>query len=153
MAYRSLKEKAHWFLVPNEKSIPRLHLIGTLSIVLALTVALGGFFSWQSLKSQRDIANKISEVATRQVQWRLIAEVQSAEDFIAFNQVRAEEVLKKDLASKVDMAYQIAETIYKRESKRRPPEEIQALIVEALRPIRFYEGRGYFFIDIHRDRQ
>ena len=34
-----------------------------------------------------------------------------------------------------------------RESKKRPAAEVKKMIIEALRPVRFYEGRGYYFID------
>ncbi|MBK7416297.1 MAG: cache domain-containing protein [Dechloromonas sp.] len=48
---------------------------------------------------------------------------------------------------KVDTAYQVARAIYDKESPRRPEAEVKRLIIEALRPVRFYEGRGYYFID------
>ena len=35
-------------LVANQKTIPRIHLVGTLLIVLVLTFALAGFYSWQN---------------------------------------------------------------------------------------------------------
>ena len=41
----------------------------------------------------------------------------------------------------------MAEGIWQREHQRLPEARVKGLIVEALRPLRFFEGRGYFFID------
>ncbi|MBK7416500.1 MAG: cache domain-containing protein [Dechloromonas sp.] len=35
----------------------------------------------------------------------------------------------------------------RKEIPKRPVAEVKRLIIEALRPVRFYEGRGYYFID------
>ena len=47
----------------------------------------------------------------------------------------------------VDAAFGVAEGIHARESGRRPESEVRRLILEALRPARFFEGRGYYFIN------
>jgi signal transduction histidine kinase len=51
------------------------------------------------------------------------------------------------MVDQVDSAMQMVEAVYARESGKRPPAEVQKLIIEALRPMRFYNGRGYYFID------
>jgi PAS domain S-box-containing protein len=133
--------------VADEKSVPRIHLIGTLIIVLLLTIGLGGFFSWQHLVDRQQSLARIEKAANEQLRQRLEAEMRSAVDFIDFTRSRTEEVLRRSLAEQVDSALQIVEAIYQRESARHPPAEVKRLIVEALRPVRFYEGRGYYFID------
>ena len=134
-------------LPANEKTIPRIHLVGTLIIVLTLTLALGGLFSWQVLSKQRSSFASIEQAAVKQIQDRISAEIASAIDFIEFTRSRSESVLRKELSDKVNMAMQIAESIHAHESKRQSASEVQKMIVEALRPIRFFDGRGYFFID------
>ena len=131
----------------DEKSVPRIHLIGTLIIVLLLTIGLGGFFSWQQLVDRQQSLARIEKAANEQLRQRLEAEMRSAVDFIDFTRSRTEEVLRRSLAEQVDSALQIVEAIYQRESQRQPPAVVKRLIVEALRPVRFYEGRGYYFID------
>ncbi|PKO33995.1 MAG: hypothetical protein CVU34_10165 [Betaproteobacteria bacterium HGW-Betaproteobacteria-7] len=133
--------------VADEKSVPRIHLIGTLIIVLLLTIGLGGFFSWQHLVDRQQSLARIEKAANEQLRQRLEAEMRSAVDFIDFTRSRTEEVLRRSLAEQVDSALQIVEAIYQRESVRHPPAYVKLLIVEALRPVRFYEGRGYYFID------
>ena len=134
-------------LIADEKTIPRIHLLGTLAIVLILTLGLGAFFSWQHLKERQASFGRIEQIARDQVQARLNAEMANALSFIEFTRSRTEDVLRKSITEQVDTAMQIVEAIYARESKLHPPAEVKRLIVEALRPVRFYNGRGYYFID------
>ncbi|QRM18519.1 PAS domain S-box protein [Dechloromonas sp. TW-R-39-2] len=134
-------------LTADEKTVPRIHLLGTLLVVLVLTLGLGAFFSWQHLAEQRASFARIEQVAREQMAARLNAEMASAASFIDFTRSRTEDVLRKSLVEQVDTAMQIVEAIHAKESKRLPAAEVKRLIVEALRPVRFYDGRGYYFID------
>ncbi len=133
--------------VANEKTIPRVHLIGTLLIVIVLTLGLGGFFSWKQITEGQAASARIEQLANQQIYARLQAEMDSAVSFIEFTRKRTESVLQQSLMAQVDGAYQIVEALYARESARRSPGEVKQLITEALRPARFYDGRGYYFID------
>jgi len=131
----------------NEKTLPRLHLIGTLGIVLLLTLALGGYFSWRSAAEHRESLQRVTQAVQTQQQERLTAELESTLNFLEFTRSRTEEVLRKSLREQVDTAMQMAQAIYAQESAHRSVAEVKRLIIEALRPIRFYDGRGYYFID------
>ena len=134
-------------LSANEKTMPRLHLIGTLVLVLVVTLAMGGFFSWRNVQEQSAELGRIQQVLTQQQQERLTAEMQSAEAYLDFVRLRTEDVLRASAAEQVDAAMQVAQALYARESGRRPAPEVQQLIIEALRPVRFFNDRGYLFID------
>jgi PAS domain S-box-containing protein len=134
-------------LPANEKTLPRIHLIGTLIIVILLTLGLGAWLSWQQLGKERANLQRIEALLTEQIQARLQVEMDSAASFVEFTRQRTAEVLRRSLVAQVDAAYQIVEAIHAREAARRPAAEVRQLIVEALRPVRFYDGRGYYFID------
>ena len=55
--------------------------------------------------------------------------------------------LKENLKKRVDEAYVIAKNIYYENHKVKSDIEIQKMIIDALSKIRFFEGRGYFFIN------
>lgn len=59
------------------------------------------------------------------------------------NSTRA--LLKKDIKSRVYQAHRIAMTIYEA-NKHKPEVQVTKLITDALRSIRFNQGRGYYFI-------
>lgn len=58
---------------------------------------------------------------------------------------RTVEVLKQNAKQRVEEAHAIALNIYN-SNQDKSKQEITRMIADALRPIRFYEGRGYFFI-------
>ena len=131
----------------KEKNVPRLYLIGTLVIVFSLTFALGAFFSWQQLAEHRASISRLEAAVTRQLEARLDAEMDSALGYLEFLRSRTEETLRRTVVENVDAGFDMAQAIHARESPHRTEAEVKALIVEALRPIRFYGGRGYYFID------
>ena len=134
-------------IVPDEKTIPRAHLIGTLVIVLLITCVLGGLFAWLRVSERNAALDRLQGEASALLRSRLQGEMDSAIDFLEYTRLRNEEVLRRRLVEQVDFALQLAEGIYAREAKRQPAAEVRRLIIEALRPIRFFEGRGYYFID------
>jgi len=133
--------------IADEKSVPRIHLIGSIAMVLLLTVALAAFFTWQNLGDRRDSFARIEQGVRAQLTARVTTEMERSLEYIEFARARSETVLRQSLVLQVDTAFQIAQAIYDRESPRRPAAEVKRLIIEALRPVRFYEGRGYYFID------
>ena len=134
-------------LAADEKTVPRIHLIGTLAMVLLITLGLSAFFSWQHVNEQRAAFARIEQAGQEQIEARLAAELNSVISYIDFTRSRTESVLKASLVDQVDTAMQIVQSLYDRESKKRPAAEVKKMIIEALRPVRFYEGRGYYFID------
>ena len=128
-------------------SVPRMHLFGTLFVVVATTLALGSLFSWQQVSDHRTSLSRLEAVLNANVEERLRAEMQSATNALEFSRSRTDAVLRQQLVEKVDLALQLAESIHARESARLPAAEVKRQIVEALRPLRFFDGRGYYFVD------
>ncbi len=134
-------------LIPNEKTLPRLHLMGTVMVVLVVTLSLAGFFSWQGQREQTAAFERIEQAINTQQQTRLSAEMNSAIGYLEFTRSRTETLLRQSMVEQVDGAMQMVEALYAHETGKRPPAEVQKLIIEALRPMRFYSGRGYYFVD------
>jgi two-component system NtrC family sensor kinase len=65
---------------------------------------------------------------------------------IKYQKNTAETHLKKDIKTRVMTVYKIIENIYK-ENKHKTEKEIRKIVQDAIRTIRFNEGRGYFFIN------
>ena len=133
--------------VADERSITRIHLAATLLLVLLLTLALSGFFSWQHVTESRASLARVEAAARAQLQARLQLEIEGAVNYIEYTRSRTEAVLSANLVEQVDLAMSVAETIHARESKRHPAEEVKRQIIETLRPMRFFDGGGYYFID------
>jgi PAS domain S-box-containing protein len=75
----------------------------------------------------------------------LKSEVAGVVQYVKFMRGQAEQKLKLTLKKRVYEAHQIASNIYQVNKGSKPPVEIAKMIRDALRPIRFNEGRGYIF--------
>ncbi len=134
-------------LVPDERNLPRIHLVGTLAMVLLLILLLASLFAWQGWRAQGGALRNIEAAAQQQIQARLQSEMDSMLAVIDFTRNRTELTLRRSLVAQVDAAYGVAQGIHERESPRRSQAEVQQLILEALRPARFFDGRGYVFVN------
>ena len=134
-------------LSANETTLPRLHLIGTLVLVLFVTLTLAAYFSWQNVAEQRASLQRIEQVIVTQQHNRLKGEMLSTLDYLDFLRSQADQTLRQSAVRQVDAALTIAKTIYDRESEKHPPDEVKRLILDVLRPMRFFDGRGYYFVD------
>lgn len=131
----------------TDRSLPSYHLIGTLVVVVTLALALGGSFLWVGVSEYRQIINRLDKSFQVKKQERLRSEMAAAIGYLDFVHSRTESALRDALQDRVAMAMQTAQAIYDREHTHRPEAEVKRLIIAALRPHRFFEGRGYFFID------
>lgn len=64
---------------------------------------------------------------------------------INYEKNNTETILKRDIKERIHQAHSIATTIYQ-QNKDLPEREVTKLITDALRSIRFNQGRGYYFI-------
>ena len=73
-------------------------------------------------------------------------EVDRVVEYIEYQRSTTEKALKDQIKDQVYQAYAVVENIYNQYQGSRSKEDIKGMIREALRPVRFYGGRGYFFI-------
>jgi len=73
-------------------------------------------------------------------------ETERAVNFINYKIHQTDLDIRQKLKKRVEMAYNIAQNIYDKNKDDLTLNEIKSLITEALRPIRYDGGRGYFFI-------
>ena len=72
-------------------------------------------------------------------------EVNRVVDMIRYEKAQSEIVIKEKIKSRVYEAYSIAKNIEQQNKISRDKSEIQQMILDALTPIRFENGRGSFF--------
>lgn len=73
-------------------------------------------------------------------------ETERAVNYINYQINQTDTAIRLKLKKRVEMAHNIASSIYSKNIKSSSVESIKSQIKEALRPIRFDNGRGYFFI-------
>lgn len=128
-------------------SIINVLFFSILGLLLLTSLVLG--FMWtrdEYGQFQRTSEEYLREyLATRQSLLR--KEVGRTMGYIRFMTTRTEETLKENIRERTNEALSIAWNIYDKYNGIRPEDEIKQIIREALRPIRYSNGRGYFFID------
>ncbi len=75
----------------------------------------------------------------------LKSEVNNVVEYINYMKSQIEINLKSELRGRVYEAVAIAENIYRENVGAKPIDDIKKMIKDALRPIRFLNGRGYYF--------
>jgi PAS domain S-box-containing protein len=73
-------------------------------------------------------------------------EVEKVADYIQYQKEQVPKRLEHSIKDRVYEANAIAKNIYDQNVEGKAPADIQKMIKDALRPIRFNEGRGYYFI-------
>lgn len=122
-----------------------MNFFSTLIIIFLLTLSL----TYYLLKSKYDdfiAQSKMQELQSIEYQKQLLqSEVERSISYINYKKMLVQKRLGGDLKEKVDEVVSLAGTIYKKNIKSKNLNEIKNLVKEAIRPMRFNKGEGYFF--------
>ena len=129
----------------NEKQIiniikfsPPIFIVSIMILILSiLFIENNRTFNAEKRKIEIDYESKNKELIKERVR--------NTYDFILREQKTTERELKKTLDEALHNAHSIMQNIYKN-NQDKTDKEIKKLILDALRDIRFNDGRGYFFI-------
>ncbi|GGY15814.1 EAL domain-containing protein [Paludibacterium paludis] len=131
----------------TQSRLSRLQLFGTLAIVFALAITMAGYFltlHWRDFVARQ--ASIESDTGKRAREYLQAYGDHTALTLQAFRDRTAAQ-LHNQIREQVDQTYTVVDTIWKREHGRVSDARLRRMIVETLRPLRYFDGRGYFFID------
>ncbi len=130
----------------RSKSLVRLITTGVLSIVVFTVLLIISYSVISAYRQYKSDAEKLRNELTGKYKILVKEQVQNAIDYIDYNRSLSQERVKLDLKQRVDEAWEIAGNIYNENRSSRSVAEIQKMIKDALRPVRFNNGRGEIFI-------
>lgn len=117
-----------------------IFLIALASIIIAIDiVASYRNFNYRVDKIRTDYLEQQKQIIKR--------EVERVVDMINYEKAQSKALAKTEIKSRIYEAHSIVQNIYKQNKELKSDDEIQRMIVAALRPIRFNDGTGYYFID------
>lgn len=128
----------------KENLIKRTQSLGILLIV-GITFSITAV---DILGSYRDFNSRSEQIRAEYIekQKQLIQrEVQRVVEMVSYEKSQREVLTRKTIRSRVNEAFALALNIYRENEKTKSENEIQKMIIDALRPIRFAEGKGYYF--------
>jgi two-component system cell cycle sensor histidine kinase/response regulator CckA len=73
--------------------------------------------------------------------------VENAINYINYKKALTEKRLREQIKERVYEAHDIAENIHQNNHKKLSSDQVKLLIKQALRPVRFFDNRNYYFID------
>jgi two-component system cell cycle sensor histidine kinase/response regulator CckA len=123
------------------RSVLLYMIAGTVLVVLASGYTL---ISWE-LDHFEKVSQTLGEELLALQKARLKDAVDQAVDFIAHEQSKTEVRLKRRIKERTIEALQVADNIYRVNRPAKSKAEVNGMIKDALRPIRFSQGRGYYF--------
>lgn len=131
----------------TQERLAHLQLAGTLLIIFLLAGSLTGYFLYSQEQDFARAQQQQEQEVLKDVEADLRAHGEQAAALLESLRHQTESTLERRLRHQVDQAYTLAEGLWQQQHDRLPPDQLRALIRETLRPLRFFDGRGYIFID------
>jgi len=118
-------------------TLPLFILFSSFAILIILYYEKTKFFEKEKLAIKKEFIEKNKIIVKEQIT--------NLYNYINTIQLETENDLKKSLKVNINNAHTIATSIYEK-NKDKNDKELKKIIIDALRDIRFNDGRGYFFI-------
>ncbi|WP_296058732.1 cache domain-containing protein [uncultured Amphritea sp.] len=131
----------------NSPRFPVRLLWGISLIILLLLLLQTVYIIFSTRFQHQQQLVSLQENLMREQRKRLKAEMNDAEHMIGQMFTEATDLLKRESRTQTLQALQLMNSLYQRYHKQLSEAEMKKLLVEALRDIRFFDGRGYYFID------
>ncbi len=129
----------------NEKKLLYIIRYTPSLFIISISIILASFFYLENKNNFEKEKEEIQIEHLEKSKELIKSEVQSVYEYIQRERASTEKDLKKTLDEALQNAYKTAITLYKN-NQDKPKNEIKKIILDALRNVRFNDGRGYFFI-------
>ena len=129
----------------KKKSFIKLFQILGLTLILTAGIAI---IIFDIISNRTHLKSRTEQIRTNYntLQKKIIKDkVMQVVDMVNYEKNKVENHTKKIIKFRVLEAYSIAENIYNMNKSSKSKEEIIKMITDALRPIRYQNGNGYFF--------
>ena len=130
----------------NEKQLLRIIKYVPTFFLIVISLLILSFLYIENIKTFDEQKNEIQSNYILKSKEQIKERVNQTHNYILRMQKSTEKKLKKSLKDEMQRVYSIASTIYENNKNTKSEEEIKKLIKDVIRPIRFNNGRGYFFI-------
>jgi len=127
------------------KSFSRTFLLN-MSMLVALAIGLlGSLWIFQEYANFNRQAEAMRAVQLKSRKAELKKQVDNVVDCIRIRRSQTGNMLRADIKSRVFEAHALASHIYSTYKDTKSSEEMQSMVREALRALRFHDGKGYYF--------
>ncbi|MDP3478455.1 MAG: cache domain-containing protein [Desulfoprunum sp.] len=117
-----------------------------LFVILSMAGILGLFWAYDEYLTYQFTLSSIRERYQKEYQNRLTEEMENVLGFVEYSKSQMDQLIEMELRDKVQIAYITASHLYSLYKDKIDQEELKSMIVEAIRPLRYDTGKGYYFI-------
>ncbi|WP_457575728.1 cache domain-containing protein [Desulfomarina sp.] len=117
----------------------------SLVVVTSLSLFIGAFWAVNEYQAYRESVENIRNNYQHQYEVRVKEELEKVVDFIDFRRSQNAMRVERDIRERVQSAYTIASHLYRFYKDEKSVDELRSMVAEILRPIRWNNGRGYYF--------
>ncbi len=129
----------------NKITLSSAPFYASLVVVTSLAVFIGIFWTINEFQAYRESIDNIRKTYSHQYEVRLREELAKVIELIDYRRQQNELMVELDIRERVQAAYTIASHNYRLYKDEKSLEEIRSTIIELLRPMRWDNGRGYYF--------
>ena len=127
------------------KTLSRILLTNTLLVATIACVLTGGLWGVHEIYKFNTNVDAMRERLVTSRKERMQREVDSAVAYLEFMRSQVEERSSHVIRERGQEAHRIASHLYETYKGKKSRAELENMVREALRPIRFLDGRGYYF--------
>ncbi len=124
----------------------------SLVVVTSLALFIGIFWAVNAYQAYRESVEIIKYNYKHQYESRLKEELSKVVELIRFLQQQNNLRVELDIRERVQAAYTIASHNYRLYKDEKSPDELRSMVIELLRPMRWNNGRGYYFLGRVEDK-
>lgn len=115
------------------------------AVTIFTVCGIGGFVFYRDYQRFLAESGRLREDDLKSRRQVLKNEVERTVDFIHYSWSKTEARLRESVKARTLEACDIAANLHREHHGKRSEEEVRKIILDALRPIRFNNGRGYYF--------
>lgn len=127
-------------------SFSRIYYLTITAVLFLATGVIGTFWIVSEYTHHIEALESLRDDAITERKTEVKALISDLVESIEYQKNSVEEKLKSNLEHQTEIAWSIANAIYQKHKDSLIEKEIKQLIITALMPIRFFDGRGYFWI-------
>lgn len=126
-------------------SLSSAPFIASLVVITSLAAFIGIFWTVNEYRAYQESIENIRDTYQKQYRGRVHEELNKVVELINYRRQQNDLRVEMDIRERVQAAYTIASHNYRLYKDEKNIEELRSIIVELLRPIRWNNGRGYYF--------
>ncbi|WP_163340311.1 cache domain-containing protein [Desulfopila sp. IMCC35008] len=114
-------------------------------VIFGLTLFVGIFWMVNEYQAYQESIENIRSNYNARYKERVKEEYDKVVSFVEYKRSQTDQHIEDEIRDKVQTAYTVASHMYSMYKDEKTIEELESMVAEILRPIRWNNGRGYYF--------